>query len=151
MNSYGILKVIHVLAVIVWVGGAVMANLLIWRVARAGDRAALTMLMGHMRNVGRSTTGPASIVTLLSGIGMMLVGQLNHTALWIQLGFGGIVLHFLFGPFLLRRAGMELYAALSGGDESRFAAARQRVDRLNAAYLAMLVIVVGVMVLKPTL
>jgi uncharacterized membrane protein len=148
---YGMLKVVHVLAVIVWVGGAMMANLLVWRVARAGDRAALTMLMSHMRNVGRSTTGPASIVTLLSGIGMMIVGRLDHTALWIQLGFGGIVLHFLFGPLLLRRAGMELYAALAGDDERRFVAARRRVDRLGAAYLALLVIVVGVMVLKPTL
>jgi uncharacterized membrane protein len=151
MNAYGILKVVHVLSVIVWVGGAVMANLLIWRVSRAGDRAALTMLMGHMRNVGRSTTGPAAIFTLLSGVGMMIAGRLDHSALWIQLGFGGIVLHFLFGPFLLRRAGMELYAALTGGDEGRFAAARQRVDRLNTAYLALLAFVVGVMVLKPTL
>ena len=40
---------------------------------------------------------------------------------------------------------------VAGGDEGRFVAARQRVDRLNTAYLALLVIVVGVMVLKPTL
>ena len=46
---------------------------------------------------------------------------------------------------------MELYAALTGSDEGRFAAARQRVDRLNTAYLALLALVVGVMVLKPTL
>ena len=151
MNGYAVLKLLHVLAVIVWVGGALTANVLVWRVARAGDRAALTSLMGSLTGIGRGMTGPASLVTLLTGIGMMLAGRLDHTALWIQWGFAGVVIHFLFGPVLLRRAGMELFASLTSGDDARFAAARQRVGRLNVVYLLVLVSVVSVMVLKPTL
>ena len=149
MNAYNILKLVHVLSVIVWVGAALTSNLLVWRVARAGDRQALTMLMRHLTGIGRGMVGPASVLTLLSGIGMMMTGQLSSGAFWIQWGFGGIVVHFLFGPILLRRAGMELMASLSGGDDARFAAARSRVSRLNAIYLAVLVSVVGMMVLKP--
>jgi uncharacterized membrane protein len=151
MNAYAILKLLHVLSVIVWVGGALTANVLVWRVARAGDRAALTSLMGSLAGIGRGMTGPSSLLTLLTGIGMMLTGRLDHTALWIQWGFAGVLIHFLFGPILLRRAGMELYASLTAGDDARFAVARQRVGRLNVVYLLVLVSVVSVMVLKPTL
>ena len=151
MNAYALLKLVHVLSVSIWVGGALTANMIIWRAALAGDRAAGSTLLGHMRFLGPRMTGPAALLTLLSGVGMMLAGRLDHTALWIQLGFAGIVSHFLFGPLLLRRAGMELFAALSASDDSRFAAARSRVSRLNATYLAILLSVIAVMVLKPTL
>ena len=151
MNTYLILKLVHVLSVIVWVGGALTANVLVWRVARAGDRATLSTLLGSMSIVGRRMTGPASIMTLLTGLGMLTTGSMDPGSLWIQWGFGGIVIHFLFGPILLRKAGMELYASLAGSDEGRFTAARRRVERLNVAYLAILLSVVAVMVLKPTL
>jgi uncharacterized membrane protein len=46
MNSYAALKLLHVVAVIVWVGGALTASLLTWRVAKAGDRQTLARLIG---------------------------------------------------------------------------------------------------------
>ena len=151
MNTYAILKLLHVVAVIVWVGGALMANLLTWRVAKAGDRQTLAALLGHMTLLGRGLVGPASVLTLITGIAMVVTGRLDWNALWIQWGFAGVVVHFLFGPILLRRAGIELLQAAADPNESRLVAARRRVSRLNTVYLAILLSVVGAMVIKPTL
>jgi hypothetical protein len=75
----------------------------------------------------------------------------NTYALWIAWGFGGIVVHFLFGPPMLRRAGIRLQHAVAEGDDARLATARRRLGRLNAIYLLLLFSVVAAMVLKPTL
>ena len=151
MNTYAVLKLLHVVAVIVWVGGALTASLLTWRVAKAGDRQMLTTLLAHTGLLGRGLIGPAALVTLITGIAMVATSRLDFGALWIQWGFGGVVVHFLFGPILLRRAGIELLEAAADPNESRLAAARRRVGRLNAIYLAVLLSVVGAMVIKPTL
>jgi uncharacterized membrane protein len=151
MNTYAILKLVHVVAVIVWVGGALTANLLTWRVAKAGDRQTLAKLLDHTGLLGRGLIGPASLLTLITGISLVAIGRLDWGALWIQWGFGGVVVHFLFGPILLRRAGIELQQAAADQNESRLVAARRRVARLNTIYLAVLLSVVGAMVIKPTL
>jgi len=151
MTTYALLKLVHVLSVIVWLGTALTANLLTWRVARTGDRAALSLLFRHTSFLGPRLVGPSALVTLLSGLGMVMAGRVDPEALWIQWGFGGIVAHFLFGPIFLRRAGMQLYQAIGDGDEQRFTAARRRVGRLGVVYLAILLSVVGAMVMKPTL
>jgi uncharacterized membrane protein len=151
MNSYAVLKLLHVVAVIVWVGGALTASLLTWRVAKAGDRQTLAKLLDHTGLLGRGLIGPASLLTLITGIAMVATSRLDWGALWIQWGFGGVVVHFLFGPIVLRRAGIELQHAAADHDESRLVAARRRAGRLNTIYLAILLSVVAVMVIKPTL
>jgi hypothetical protein len=151
VNTYALLKLVHVVSVIAWLGGALTISLLTWRVARAVDRVALASLMKHAAFIGPTIFGSASGLTLLTGIGMVVSGRLDHSALWIQWGFAGIVAHFLFGPLLLRRAGIRLGEALAAEDDLRLAAARRRLGRLNAVYLALLFSVVGAMVLRPTL
>lgn len=151
MNTYALLKLVHVVAVVAWLGGALTISLLTWRIARTADRVALASLQGHAAFIGPAVFGPASLLTLLTGIGMMVNGRLDHSALWIQWGFGGIVAHFLFGPLVLRRAGIRLAQAAAGGDDARLTAARRQLGRLNAIYLALLFSVVAAMVLKPTL
>jgi uncharacterized membrane protein len=151
MNGYAALKLLHVVAVIVWVGGALTASLLTWRVAKAGDRQTLARLLDHTGRLGRRLIGPASLLTLITGIAMVATSRLDWGAFWIQWGFGGVVVHFLFGPLLLRRAGIELQQAAADQDESRLIAARRRVARLNTIYLAVMLSVVGAMVIKPTL
>ncbi len=150
MNVYALLKLVHVVSVIAWLGGALAITLLTWRIARTGDRVGLTALMRQAAFVGPAVFGPASLLTLLTGIGMVVRERLDHGALWIQWGFAGIVVHFLFGPLVLRRAGIRLGQAVADGDDARFAAARRRVGRLNLIYLVLLLSVVAAMVLKPT-
>jgi len=47
MGWYGILKVVHVLSVVVWIGGATALAAVTARLIRARDRATLAALLPH--------------------------------------------------------------------------------------------------------
>jgi uncharacterized membrane protein len=151
VNTYAVLKLLHILAVIAWLGGSLNMTLLTWRITRAGDGAALATLQRHAAFVGPALIGPASVLTLVTGIGMVVAGGVDPGALWVQWGMAGIVIHFLFGPLFLRRAGIRLGQATAAGDSTRIADARRRLGQLSAIYLVLLLSVVSAMVLKPTI
>src|SRR5688572_29406759 len=101
LTWYGILKVVHVLSTVVWIGGGVALAVITHRMVRARDRAALTALLPHSAKFGPLVGGPASGLVLLTGIAMVIVGQLDW-ALWTQLGFLAIALHLVFGGVVMR-------------------------------------------------
>jgi hypothetical protein len=102
---------------------------------------------------GRSVSGPASAVTLLTGIGMLWSLGISAEALWVRWGFFGMVGHIVLGATLLRRASERLLALAAAPDTARGAleAANRRLAVVNAVYLTLLFSVVGAMAIKPTL
>jgi uncharacterized membrane protein len=150
---YGVLKLLHVLAVVVWIGGAAALGFLTARLVRARDRATLPAVLPQMMRYGQTMGGPSSILVLLSGIGMVGAGRIGFRTLWVGVGFAGIVLHFAFGLTIMRKRMMALGQALSvsPADETRIATAGARARAANVAYLGLLAAVIAVMVLKPTL
>ena len=151
MSWYGVLKVLHVLAAVVWVGGGAMFAMIAARLLRSRDRAALGTVIPQMARQLGTAGGPAAGTVLLTGIAMVVVGHLGFDTLWIRLGFGGILLHFLFGAFVMRKRTMGLVQAVStpstGDAEVARAGARLRSGML--VYLALMASVIVVMVLKP--
>jgi uncharacterized membrane protein len=61
VNTYALLKLVHVVAVIAWLGGALTISLLTWRVARTAAR----------RQVGRLNV--IYLVLLFSVVGAMVL------------------------------------------------------------------------------
>ena len=149
MNTYGWLKVAHVVAVIVWLGGSMALGVLTASFIRAGERGALAVYFREAGFYGPMIVGPSSLLTLLTGLGMAFMTR-SYTELWVQIGFGGIVLHFIVGAGLIRVAAMRVQQSLAGqGDPAELAAAGKRLRVLNLVYLLVLFGVVAVMVLKP--
>lgn len=68
MGWYGILKVVHVLSVVVWIGGATALAAVTARLVRARDRATLAAFLPQSIRFGQTMGGPSSILVLLSGI-----------------------------------------------------------------------------------
>jgi uncharacterized membrane protein len=151
MDTYRLLKFIHLASVVAWLGGASALSFLILRVTRTGDRPTLVSLLRQAGLYGRAVVGPASVLTLLSGIGMLATLGISPEALWVRWGFIGILGHFLLGATLIRRATNRLGALAADGPADAIDAARRRYGLLNAAYLLLLLSVVGAMALKPTL
>lgn len=151
MSWYGVLKVLHILAAVVWVGGGAMFAMITARLLRSRDRAALGAVIPQMARQVAAAGGPASGTVLLTGIAMVLVGHLGFDTLWVRLGFGGIVLHFLFGVLVMRKRTMGLIQAVSGPstDEGEVARAGARLRSGMLMYLALMASVIVVMVLKP--
>jgi len=151
MSWYGALKVLHVFAAVVWVGGGAMFAMITARLLRARDRAALGAVVPQLARQAAAAGGPASGIVLLSGIAMVLVGHIGFSALWVRLGFGGILLHVLFGAFIMRKRTMSLVQAVSGPstDETELERAGSRMRSGMLTYLALMGAVIVVMVLKP--
>jgi uncharacterized membrane protein SirB2 len=153
MDAYRLLKFLHLAAVTLWVGGAFSSSLLIFRLARASERALLAAALRHVGFYGRAVVGGASLLTLLSGLGMLAVlGLRPDQTPWVQWGFVGIVGHFVLGAFFIRRATQHLanLAMRMDASAASIRTASRRLTVLNALYLSLLLSVVGVMALKPS-
>lgn len=153
VNAYGILKFLHILSVMVWVGGVTSLSVVTWRLRRERNREILAALLRQATSFGQTIAGPASLIVLLSGLAMVGMAHIGFSTFWVLWGFGGILLHFLIGAILLRKRTMGLaqLAAANGGNDVALVAAARRLWTTQLIYLAILASVVGAMVLKPTL
>jgi uncharacterized membrane protein len=151
MSWYGVLKVLHIFAAVVWIGGGAMFAMITARLLRSRDRIALGTVVPQLARQLGAAGGPAAGTVLLTGIAMVLVGHIGFGALWVRLGFGGIVLHALFGALVMRKRTMGLIAAAASPstDDAAVARAGARLRSGMVTYLALMAAVIVVMVLKP--
>src|SRR5689334_24741483 len=96
LSAYALLKALHVLSVVMWVGGVVALWTITVRLGRTGNRAAVAALLPLALRYGQAVAMPAAIVVLVSGIVMIVIAHLGG-ALWVQIGFLGIVLQIVVG------------------------------------------------------
>ncbi len=71
---YGVFKVIHVLAAIVWLGGAAALTLTGIRAERAKDKAQIMGIAKQAEWLGTRIFTPASLVVLAMGLALMHKG-----------------------------------------------------------------------------
>lgn len=147
-----LMKYLHILGVIVWVGGAFA--LVVLNARLAGAEPAARAAMGQQSEAfGRSVLGPAMVVTLLAGLGA--AGSIGYpfTSLWIVWGIVGLILAIVIGVVLVGRTASELgtVARSAGPGDPRVAALSQRLTVLNRLMLLILASVVYAMVFKPTI
>jgi len=149
MNWYGILKVVHVLSAIVWMGGGVALTTVLFRIMRAGDRPTLGPLVAQTAKFMASVGGPASGLLLVSGIAMVLVAHMSFKTPWIGLGFGGIILLGAYGGLVMSKRMTALEQAVNTGDDATLARAGAKVRQSSFVLIAIMVAIVALMVLKP--
>ena len=151
MTWYGVLKVVHVLSVVIWIGAGAAFAMITARLVRARDRATLASFLPLIQKYMQSAAGPASLLVLLTGIAMVVVARIGFQPLWVSWGFAGIVVHFLFGALVMRKRMMALgqAVAVSPADENGVALAGARLRLANLIYLLVMTSVIVVMVLKP--
>ncbi len=151
MSLAEVLKLIHIVAVIVWVGGSFMLIVLFSLTRRSSEEATVLGLSKLGETIGKFVFNPAGIITLVAGIWLVIEVDLEFSEAWISLGFLGVIisagLGMAFYPKALRRlqAGIE-EGGLSGAES---VAALDRLRIVSSAELLLLLIVVWAMVTKP--
>jgi hypothetical protein len=99
---YNVLLLVHILAVVAWVGSIrTIGGLTALLVARR-EHAELARLLRTSMTYGAAIAGPSAVVTLLAGMGMMGVARLEPQ-LWMLWGFASIVLSIATGVGFTRR------------------------------------------------
>jgi uncharacterized membrane protein len=151
VDAYSILKALHVLAAIVWVGGAVTVNILGTRVVATKDGVALARFGRDTEWVGTHVYLPCSFLVLLSGVLAVVKGHYGFGHGWVIFGIVGIVLTGLtgslfFGPELKRIAALT---EKQGPNDPEVIERTSRLIRIGRVDLMILTLVVIDMVLKP--
>lgn len=152
MSTYEILLAVHILAAVIWVGGAFAVNVLVARMQGAGEYAKLLDLGHDFEKLGKKVFMPASIVVLLAGIGLVLeVDGFDFSDFWIAFGLVGIAFSIVVGAgFLGPESGrLGALAETRGPDDPEIQARLRRLATISRIEMGVLILVVLNMAIKP--
>jgi uncharacterized membrane protein len=153
LTHYNEFKFVHVLAAIIWVGGAATAQVYALLAVRTNDPVRVAAFAGDTEFVGTRIFLPASVILLVSGILTVREsgGAWGYGQGWVQFGLAVIALSIVTGAgFLGPESGRISKATKAGGVESPEVQARiRRIFLVSRIELVLLVAVVFDMVVKP--
>ena len=146
---YPWLKVIHILLAVVAVGFNVSYGILIRRAAAEPQH--LGHVLRTVKVLDDRFANPAYGLLFVVGLAMVLIGPPDFTHLWILLSIGlylvVVALGFTVYSPLLRRQIAAVDA--SGPDSDEYRALAGRSAAVGALLGALVVVIIGLMVLKP--
>lgn len=149
---YNLILLVHVVAAIVWVGGGVFVQIYATRLDRGGETQRLMAFAKDLERFGQTVFLPSAILVLLAGVAMVIYAPfVAMTDLWILIGLAGIVSTIVIGAaFLGPEAGrIARVAGERGADDPEVLARTRRIFAISRIDLAVILLVVADMVLKP--
>jgi uncharacterized membrane protein len=152
MTWYTFFKSVHVLAAVIWVGGAAMIQFYAFRVLRTDDGPRQAAFAKDTEVIAMRVISPTSLILFLAAIGLMVNGHWAWGQNWVTLGLVAFGLSFLIGVgFLGPESGRISKTIAAEGPDSPAAQARiRRILAVSRAELVVLLTVIWNMVVKPT-
>lgn len=154
IGVYNVILLVHILAAIVWVGGGVFIQIYVTRLDRTGETARLMAFAKDLEKLGNRIFLPASLLVLLAGVAMVVYSPgVQLSELWVIIGLVGIANTILIGAvFLGPEAGrLARVAEERGHDDPEVVRRTKRIFAISRVDLAVILLVVADMVLKPRL
>jgi uncharacterized membrane protein len=154
MNTYLLLKWLHIVSSVVLVGTGFGSAFYLFFANRSGSLAAQAVVAGLVVRADTWFTAPAVLIQPLSGYALARMAGWPLSSFWLS---WALVLYLLAGAcwlpvlFLQLRMARDAQAALRSGQAlaARYAQDARRWERLGyPAFIAML-LVFGLMVFKP--
>jgi uncharacterized membrane protein len=144
-------KVVHVLAVVIWVGGGMAITILGLRAERSADDTEVIGLAKQASFMGERVFAPAGLIVVATGIGMVSNASLGYDHFWILFGLLGFLATFVIGIAVLSPRAKKLVALVEskGPSDSETKAAVGTILLIARADIAMLLLVIVDMVAKP--
>ncbi|MFN2594664.1 MAG: DUF2269 family protein [Actinomycetota bacterium] len=151
LNHYDILKFIHVLMAVIWVGGAASLQVLAIRAERSGDSERIAAFGNDAEFVGMRIFFPATLVLLATGIWMIVGGPPTASENWIKVGIAIFALSALSGSLFLGPESKRIanIVAEKGASAPEATARIKRIFLISRIEVVLLFFVVFDMVYKP--
>ena len=150
VTTYTVLKTIHVIAAVTWVGGGTILVTLVARARRARDYPRLATLVKELAFVGPRIFAPSGLILVITGIWIVQHNGLPWE-LWVILGLVGWGATFVTGNFFLGPQSKKLDALLgeqSPGDAEPVAVMGRLLNVARVDVVVLTLVIVD-MVIKP--
>src|SRR5438105_13627216 len=150
-SPYNLLKFVHLVSITVWIGGLYSLNVVNMRFARTRQTEVVAALLSQGNFIALMIFTPATLLTLATGILMVVTGDLSFRTLWVAWGMAGVALKFVIGLGLIRPTAVRLAheAASEHPSEQRMKSLRRRMRVYGALNLIVLLSILWVSVVKP--
>jgi uncharacterized membrane protein len=149
MDTYSLIKFLHVAFVVTWIGGGVGLLLLGARANRANDTADFGNILQQVAYMAGHVFVPSALLAFLCGLIMAWIGGFFGD-LWVLIGLFGFAATFGIGLAVLKPRTEKVVATIAN-DGVTPAVVEQGRKILGIAQfdMAMLFVVVADMVVKP--
>ena len=150
MDWYSIVKFLHVVTAILWVGGGFVLFLLGVLAERAGNIEDKLQAMRASGQLGGRFFAPMSMLTLIFGL-IMCSFWVGFSDLWIIIGLVGYATTFSIGMFIFKPTGERMGAMIAkDGITPAVLAIGQRMMSAARFDYAVMLVVIADMVFKPS-
>ena len=147
---YTLVKYVHVLAAMVWVGGVFYSQVLAARAGRSDDPTELPRTARAIGALGLRIFLPTAIILFIAGFTLVL-NRWQFSSLWVSLGMATWLILVLIGALYLGPNG-EKVGKLFATEGPTSVAARAGLDKIflvTRLQLVLLAFVVFLMIAKP--
>lgn len=150
MELYDILQFVHVVAAIVWVGGAILFHLLGERAVASDDPVRVQAMLNDSEHLAKRFFAPASMTVLIFGVITTINGGIGFEEPWIVGGIAGIVISIVIGAGMIGPTSARLAQRMpTSGLDDEIRAGLGKIRMLSRIDVLILLIVVFLMVVKP--
>ena len=151
-DFYEWLMFLHIVAAMIWVGGALTVSLLAGRVLRSGDAATISQFTGNLQFVGPLVFAPAMGGVLGFGIWMVVDSSAwSFSQTWLVVALTLFAAAVLVGVVFQSRAAIGAKRAAETGDNEQAAGLLRRWIWGMRLIFLILVITAWDMSIKPGL
>jgi uncharacterized membrane protein len=152
MTYYEALLFLHISAAAIWIGAAVLYDMLFFRARHAADPALAERLGAHTEWLSKRLFIPMTLAVFVLGILLTIESPWGFGDLWIAVGLVGWATTFVVGVAGIEPQAKRMQAALERGgpDDPEVAWRGRRITALNYFDNALLFLIVADMAIKPT-
>ncbi|ESY82767.1 hypothetical protein X739_26530 [Mesorhizobium sp. LNHC220B00] len=151
MDWYSIVKLLHILSAMLWVGGGFTLMVQATLADRAGNIQGTLQAMRATGELGNRFFAPMSMLTLVFGL-IMCWFWIGFSDLWVLIGLAGYAATFCIGMFVFNTTADRMAAMIARDGVTPAALGYgQRILRAARFDYAVMLVIITDMVLKPTL
>ena len=142
---------IHILFVVIWIGGGALLTFLGIMAQRTQDNAQLAQLARQAAFAGERLFAPSALIVVAAGIGMVLNVGYGFDHFWLLFGFLGFLTTFVLGIAVLSPMAKRANTMIEekGPNHPDVQAYGAKILLIARADVAMLMLVIVDMVAKP--